>query len=169
MTTLSDTLTLPCGVVIKNRIAKGAMTEGLSDSANRATSKLSKLYRRWADGGAGMLLTGNVQINHKYLERAGNVVIEGLQSNEQLAALTDWSTQGTANDTHLWMQISHAGRQTPIAVNKTPVGPSNLPVNMPGKMFGDPQAMTEDEIRACLLYTSPSPRDRQKSRMPSSA
>ena len=26
-----------------------------------------------------------------------------------------------------------------------------------------------DEIRSCLLYTSPSPRDRQKSRMPSSA
>ena len=28
---------------------------------------------------------------------------------------------------------------------------------------------TEKEINACLLYTSPSPRDRQKSRMPSSA
>ena len=26
-----------------------------------------------------------------------------------------------------------------------------------------------EEIRTCLLYTSPSPRDRQKSRMPSSA
>ena len=26
-----------------------------------------------------------------------------------------------------------------------------------------------DNIHACLLYTSPSPRDRQKSRMPSSA
>ena len=26
-----------------------------------------------------------------------------------------------------------------------------------------------DEVGACLLYTSPSPRDRQKSRMPSSA
>ena len=26
-----------------------------------------------------------------------------------------------------------------------------------------------DELEACLLYTSPSPRDRQKSRMPSSA
>lgn len=91
MTTLSDTLTLPCGVIIKNRIAKGAMTEGLSDPANRATSKLSTLYRRWADGGAGMLLTGNVQINHKYLERAGNVVIEGAQSDEQLEALKHWS------------------------------------------------------------------------------
>ena len=28
---------------------------------------------------------------------------------------------------------------------------------------------TEDEDTGCLLYTSPSPRDRQKSRMPSSA
>ena len=27
----------------------------------------------------------------------------------------------------------------------------------------------KDQLRACLLYTSPSPRDRQKSRMPSSA
>ena len=27
----------------------------------------------------------------------------------------------------------------------------------------------EEELEACLLYTSPSPRDRQKSRMPSSA
>ena len=26
-----------------------------------------------------------------------------------------------------------------------------------------------DKLKACLLYTSPSPRDRQKSRMPSSA
>ena len=30
-------------------------------------------------------------------------------------------------------------------------------------------AVTEDDIWDCLLYTSPSPRDRQKSRMPSSA
>ena len=29
--------------------------------------------------------------------------------------------------------------------------------------------VTTDEINSCLLYTSPSPRDRQKSRMPSSA
>ena len=30
-------------------------------------------------------------------------------------------------------------------------------------------AITDQLIKACLLYTSPSPRDRQKSRMPSSA
>ena len=30
-------------------------------------------------------------------------------------------------------------------------------------------ALSASEMQACLLYTSPSPRDRQKSRMPSSA
>ena len=35
---------------------------------------------------------------------------------------------------------------------------------MPGEIY-----KINDRIRACLLYTSPSPRDRQKSRMPSSA
>ena len=38
----------------------------------------------------------------------------------------------------------------------------------PGKEVGKIKTMVEDAI-ICLLYTSPSPRDRQKSRMPSSA
>ena len=33
----------------------------------------------------------------------------------------------------------------------------------------DPAQQIEIRIETCLLYTSPSPRDRQKSRMPSSA
>ena len=33
----------------------------------------------------------------------------------------------------------------------------------------DDQTVTYGDVRVCLLYTSPSPRDRQKSRMPSSA
>ena len=35
--------------------------------------------------------------------------------------------------------------------------------------FGKNQTIRSDSIKSCLLYTSPSPRDRQKSRMPSSA
>ena len=38
-------------------------------------------------------------------------------------------------------------------------------VNQLISAFGDPSM----EYNTCLLYTSPSPRDRQKSRMPSSA
>ena len=35
--------------------------------------------------------------------------------------------------------------------------------------MGDPQGEVTANPKDCLLYTSPSPRDRQKSRMPSSA
>ena len=36
-------------------------------------------------------------------------------------------------------------------------------------VLGDPGELLGDLVELCLLYTSPSPRDRQKSRMPSSA
>ena len=38
-----------------------------------------------------------------------------------------------------------------------------------GKDFLGGGDSDDDTIRACLLYTSPSPRDRTRSRMPSSA
>lgn len=144
--TISSPLTLPCGATLKNRLAKGAMTEGLGDTRNRATEGHTRLYRRWAEGGAGMLLTGNVQVDRRYMERPGNVAIDGEQSNEAIAALRDFAKAGTANGAHLWMQISHAGRQTPALVNKEPVAPSDKALDMPGAQFGKPRAMTGAEI-----------------------
>ena len=38
-----------------------------------------------------------------------------------------------------------------------------------GRDFGHDYSLSDKQQKACLLYTSPSPRDRQKSRMPSSA
>ncbi|MEP5263481.1 MAG: NADH:flavin oxidoreductase, partial [Nitratireductor sp.] len=143
---ISSPLTLPCGATLKNRIAKGAMTEGLGDPFNRATSGHVRLYRRWAEGGAGMLLTGNVQVDRRCVQHPGNVAIDGEQSNEAIAALREYAKAGTANDTHLWMQISHAGRQTPALVNKEPVGPSDKALEMPGSQFGKPRALTDTEI-----------------------
>lgn len=144
--TISSPLTLPCGTTLKNRIAKGAMTEGLGDQQNRATEGHVRLYRRWAEGGAGMLLTGNVQVDRRYMERPGNVAIDGEQSPEALEALRNYAKAGTANGAHLWMQINHAGRQTPALVNKNPIGPSDKALDMPGAQFGKPRAMTGAEI-----------------------
>ena len=146
MVDINDTLDLPCGVQIKNRICKGAMTEGLADSQNRATFKHVNLYDKWSSGGAGILLTGNVQVDHRYLERPGNVVIEGPQTNEQISRLIAYSDAGTKNNTHLWMQISHAGRQTPASVAGTPVGPSEVQLQMPGAQFGKPRSLSHEEI-----------------------
>ncbi|MBE8221072.1 MAG: NADH:flavin oxidoreductase/NADH oxidase family protein, partial [Alphaproteobacteria bacterium] len=146
MTTINDEIKLPCGAVIKNRLCKAAMTEGLADSANRATDKHATLYGRWADGGAGLLLTGNIQVDHRYLERPANVVIEGTQDTEQMARLEKFAEAGTRNGTHLWAQISHAGRQTPASVAPEPVAPSDIGLDMPGAAFGKPRALGTDEI-----------------------
>ncbi|MBT8088096.1 MAG: NADH:flavin oxidoreductase/NADH oxidase family protein [Gammaproteobacteria bacterium] len=123
------------------------MTEGVADARNRATARHVELYRRWAEGGSGALLTGNVQVDRRYLERAGNIVIDGPQDEARLAALVAMAEAGAAGDTQLWMQISHAGRQTPSLIATEPVGPSDIPLAIPGGRFGKPRALTDDEIR----------------------
>jgi 2,4-dienoyl-CoA reductase-like NADH-dependent reductase (Old Yellow Enzyme family) len=144
---ISSPLVLPCGTTIKNRLAKAAMTEGLADALNRATARHETLYRRWAEGGAGALLTGNVQVDRRYLERAGNIVIDGPQDREALSALESMAEAGTTDGTQLWMQISHAGRQTPSLIAVEPVGPSDIPLAIPGGRFGKPRALNDGEIR----------------------
>ena len=143
---LAQTLTLPCGAQLVNRIAKAAMTEGLATSKGVPTPDLARLYGLWSDGGAGMLLTGNIQIDADHLERPGNVVIDREPDPELRRALTEWAKAGTRNGNHLWAQISHAGRQTMKMVNRHPKAPSSVKLGIPGGQFGQPVALTGEEI-----------------------
>lgn len=140
---LSESFTLPCGVTIKNRIGKAPMTEGLADLWDNPTPELARMYRRWADGGIGLSVTGNVMVDRRYLERPGNVVLEDERS---MCQLRTWAAAGTSNDTQLWMQISHPGRQSPIYVSRKPVAPSPIKVEMLW-VHGQPRALEEDEIQ----------------------
>jgi 2,4-dienoyl-CoA reductase-like NADH-dependent reductase (Old Yellow Enzyme family) len=143
---LSETLTLPCGAVLPNRLAKAAMTEGLATSEGVPTPELERLYGLWSDGGAGMLLTGNIQIDRHHLERPGNVIIDGEPDTRLQAALADWATAATRQNNHFWAQLSHAGRQTPKAVNPHPKAPSAVSMGLPGGQFGEPVELTPFEI-----------------------
>lgn len=143
MSLLAQPLKLPNGVVLKNRIGKAPLTEGLADEMNRATARHVSLYRRWAEGGAAVVVTGNVQVDRRYLERPGNVVIDG---NGGMDALRAYAKAGTANGTQLWMQISHPGRQTPRRVCDHPVAPSAVPLALPASAFAPPRAMTAEEV-----------------------
>jgi 2,4-dienoyl-CoA reductase-like NADH-dependent reductase (Old Yellow Enzyme family) len=143
---IADSLALPCGAVLPNRLAKAAMTEGLADPQGRATAELARLYGLWADGGAGLLITGNVQIDRDHLERPGNVIIAGAQDAAACSGLRAMAQAGTRAGGHIWMQISHAGRQTQVSVNPHPKAPSAIAVGLPGKQFGLPVALTEAEI-----------------------
>ncbi|OFX06178.1 MAG: NADH:flavin oxidoreductase [Alphaproteobacteria bacterium RIFCSPHIGHO2_12_FULL_63_12] len=144
--TIADPISLPCGVRLKNRLAKAAMTEGLGDETNRATRRLETLYRRWAAGGAGLLLTGNVQIDRRYLERPGNVAIDGPQDADAMRALEGFAGAARGTGAEIIVQLSHAGRQTPIYVNKTPAAPSAAGLELPGGQFGAPRALAAAEI-----------------------
>ena len=140
---LTIPLQLPCGAVLANRLAKGAMTEGLGDAHNRATERHERLFRRWSASGAGLLITGNIQIDRDHLERPGNVAIDG---NDGLAALRRYAAAGTSAGNHLWMQINHPGRQTLKMCNPHPLAPSAVPLDMPGDAFGTPRAMSEEQV-----------------------
>ena len=108
VTQLDHPLTLPCGAILKNRLAKAAMTEGLASGENRATPDHARLYGRWAKGGYGLLITGNVVVDRRFLERPGNVAIDHNGGHDELIA---YARSGSQDDTHIWMQINHPGRQ----------------------------------------------------------
>jgi len=147
MSNLSSALKLPCGVSLPNRISKAAMTEGLADTWGRPTDELNRLYGLWSDGGAGMLLSGNIQIDMNHLERPGNVVIDREPDADMITRLKALTAAGTRAGNHFWAQISHAGRQTQKIVNKNPKAPSAITLGLPGGQFGKPVALTVNEIK----------------------
>jgi 2,4-dienoyl-CoA reductase-like NADH-dependent reductase (Old Yellow Enzyme family) len=147
---LSTSLTLPCGAIIPNRIAKAAMTEGLATARGVPTPELERLYGLWSDGGAGLLLSGNIQVDADHLERPGNVVIDRAPDPAMREALSRWARAGTRNGNHLWAQISHAGRQTLKNVNPHPRAPSAVKLGLPGGQFGEPVALTVPEIEEII-------------------
>ena len=150
MTILKDKITLPCGAQIKNRICKAAMTERIAFADNYTNQRHLNLYKKWAEGDIGILLTGNVQVDKNHLEGPANVCIEENTYAEQLPLLRKWAEERTKDNTHLWMQISHAGRQTPGEINSSPKAPSSVQLKIPGRNYGVPSALSTEEINEII-------------------
>ena len=145
-THLNTPLTLPNGQKLANRIAKAAMTEGLADTGAYPSVALERLYAWWAHSGCAVLITGNVMIDRQHLERPGNVVLDRAPDARMRSALSAWARAAQSGGAKVWMQISHAGRQTQTNVNPHPKAPSAIKLGLPGRNFGVPQALTETEI-----------------------
>ena len=139
---IEQPLPLPCGVTLANRLCKSAMTEGLAGPGGRATRAHQALYAAWAAGGAALHVSGNIMIDRRFLERAGNVVVE---DESGLAELRAWAATVHAQGGVLWGQLSHPGRQCPRLVNLHPLAPSPIQLDLVGN-FGRPRAMTEEQI-----------------------
>ena len=143
--TLAEPLTLPGGAVLKNRLAKSAMSEALASRDAAPNRRHVALYRTWARGGAGLVISGNVMVDRTALGEPGNVAIE---DERHLHVLREWAQAGTEGGAHLWMQINHPGKQSPRSVNSAPVAPSAVPIGGDmSRLFVPPCELTRDEIR----------------------
>ena len=138
-------LTLPNGSTINNRIAKAAMEENMADKTMAPSDKLMQLYRAWAEGGAGLLITGNVMVDRRAMTGPGGVVLE---DDQQLAKFRDWAEVGRAHGAQFWMQINHPGRQMPGHLGQQTLAPSEVALDL-GKLsshFKPPRPMTDSNI-----------------------
>ena len=129
---------------LPNRLAKSAMSEALGTWDNRPTARLVQLYKRWAEGGIGLSITGNVMVDRRYLGEPGNVVIE---DERDLNMLTQWAVAAKSGGGQVWMQINHPGKQCPRGLNKQSIAPSAIPFRKDLQAaFATPREMTHEEI-----------------------
>ncbi|WP_322789476.1 NADH:flavin oxidoreductase/NADH oxidase family protein [Salinicoccus hispanicus] len=141
-----EPLELPNGVELKNRFFKSAMSETMANNRNQPNEKHMRLYHAWAKGGAGVVVTGNVMVDRNALGEPGNVVVD---DERDIGMLREWARKGTVNETQLWMQINHPGKQSPKSMSKEPVAPSAVPMGDKFKgAFNPPRALTVEEISA---------------------
>jgi 2,4-dienoyl-CoA reductase-like NADH-dependent reductase (Old Yellow Enzyme family) len=121
------------------------MSENLGSVDLGPTPYLTKLYGRWADGGIGLCITGNVMVDSNALGEPRNVVIE---DEKHMDMLKELASSTAKSGMQIWVQLNHPGKQSPKTLSPEPVAPSAIPFsgNL-GKFFNPPRALTCREIR----------------------
>jgi 2,4-dienoyl-CoA reductase-like NADH-dependent reductase (Old Yellow Enzyme family) len=138
-------LTLPNGAIVPNRLAKAAMEETLAEAGQLPGPAIHRLYRRWAEGGTALIITGNVMVDRRALTGPGTVALE---ADTPLAPFADWAQNARAHGAQVWMQISHPGRQVMANMGGLAWAPSAVALDMGkhSKLFAQPVAMLDADI-----------------------
>jgi 2,4-dienoyl-CoA reductase-like NADH-dependent reductase (Old Yellow Enzyme family) len=142
-------LTLRSGSVLRNRIGKAAMEEGMAGAGQLPDERLYSLYRLWGQRGTGLLVTGNVMVHAEALTGPGGVVLD---ESSPLAPFAAWAEAGKSGGAAIWMQINHPGRQVPAAQPGVAWAPSAVRVELGrhSNRFARPVAMTPEQIEATV-------------------
>jgi len=142
---LFSPLTLPNGALIPNRIAKAAMEENMADGDHAPSAELISLYRAWAEGGSGLIITGNVMIDARAMTGAAGVVLE---DDRYLDRFKTWADVARSGGGQVWMQINHPGRQMPAGLGQPTLAPSAVALDLgaQSKVFPVPREMTPADI-----------------------
>lgn len=144
-TPLSKELKLRTGLTLKNRICKSAMNEAIATGEGRVVRQFEVLYRTWAEGGAGLLITGNVMVDKRHANEPLAVAVE---DDQDALLLKLWADAAKSKGAQIWAQLSHPGKQSPKFLNQAPVAPSAVP--LASDMFIPPRELTESEIEEII-------------------
>ena len=146
---LFSPLVLRSGRTLRNRVAKAAMEEGMAGSSQLPDERLLALYRCWGEGGAGLLITGNVMVHAQALTGPGGIVLD---DRAPLESFERWAQAGKAGGAAMWMQVSHPGRQVRAEMPGVAWAPSAVAIELGkhSKRFAPPVAMTPEQIGATV-------------------
>ena len=126
-TSIFTPLTLPNGSVLPNRVAKAAMEENMAATGHLPGAAIFKLYETWAQGGIGLIITGNVMVDHRAMTGPGGI---SLEIDTELEPFKLWASTAQKYDSHIWMQINHPGRQVYAAMGGQVLSPSNIALDL---------------------------------------
>ncbi|KAI0112591.1 NADH:flavin oxidoreductase/NADH oxidase [Nemania sp. FL0031] len=140
-----------------NRLLKAAMTEKLAswDPENQSSrgipsKELINVYRRWGEGGFGLILTGNIMPYSDHLEAPGNAIVpKGASfSDERFERFSDLSREAKAYGSLIVAQLSHPGRQMSKDMKTQPISASDVRLEGTklGLNFDKPRPMSKGDI-----------------------
>lgn len=149
------------GKVAKNRFLKGAMTERLStwdpkvfEKRGVPTPQLVNLYRRWGEGGFGVILSGNVMLDYDQLEAAGNPIIplDAPFEGERFEGFRQIAEASKKHGSLVHAQLSHPGRQVISKINPNPISASDVHLegDIMGMTFAKPRAMEKEDFEKVI-------------------
>ena len=137
--------TLPSGLALKNRVVKAAMEENLAEANQTPSQVLKNVYREWAKGGCGLIITGNVMVDHLAMTGPGGLALE---QQTDITAFAELARLTQQNDCKIVMQINHPGRQVFKNMGGKAFSASDIALDV-GKhshLFAQPKAMTQSDI-----------------------
>ncbi|WP_406633304.1 NADH:flavin oxidoreductase/NADH oxidase family protein [Amycolatopsis sp. WGS_07] len=133
------------GPALANRLVKAAMEENMAGRGQVPDERIRRLYRRWSEGGAGLLVTGNVMVHAEAMTGPAGIVLDRFSPLEPFRA---WAADAKSGGARVWMQINHPGRQVMANLPGVAWGPSAIKVDVgkQSKRLAQPTEMTAEQI-----------------------
>jgi 2,4-dienoyl-CoA reductase-like NADH-dependent reductase (Old Yellow Enzyme family) len=133
---------------LKNRMIRTASHEGLADEGGRPSAAQFQFYKKFIEGGIGLVITGYAGIMQAGKSALYRMTM--IDSDDLIAAHRDLVKRTHEIGGKIFLQIAHCGRQTwSRETGKLLMAPSPIPCGFYREM---PEAMTEEDISSVVEH-----------------